>query len=158
MQLANPDSPMEMTLSGIVMETKAAHPENADLPMDVTLLPIFTEVKVIQSANAYSPMDETLFPIVADFILGAYPPLTLNMYAGTLVTPSPKVTLHPAPDVPALQNTSLPSAKSVQLTALNLISVSDEQFLKVYLPMDVTPLPIITEARDVQSANADSPM
>ena len=57
---------MLVTLSGIVIEVKPVHHENAELPMLVTLSGIVIEVKPLQPENALSPM---LSPLVIVTVL-----------------------------------------------------------------------------------------
>ncbi len=55
------NSPMLVTLFGIVIEVKPVHSSKACPPMLMTLLPIVTEVKPLQSKKALLPMLVTLY-------------------------------------------------------------------------------------------------
>ena len=63
-QPLNAESPMLVTLSGIVIEVKPVQPENAEPPILVTLAGIVIEVKLTLSLNAYSPIPVTVSGIV----------------------------------------------------------------------------------------------
>ena len=63
-QPLNAESPMLVTLSGIVTEVKPVQPSNALAPMLVTLSGIVIGVRLVQSLNAFSPMLVTVSGIV----------------------------------------------------------------------------------------------
>jgi hypothetical protein len=66
---SNAQIPMEVTLSGIMIEDKLEQPKNAKLPMNVTLLGILIEVKLEQFMNAPYPIDSMPSGIFTDFKL-----------------------------------------------------------------------------------------
>ena len=71
--------------------------------MLVTLSGMVTDINPAQPEKAYRPISVTFLPMVTPVTLGRLDePLTLNIFAGMLVTLSPNVTLIPSPDVPAL--------------------------------------------------------
>ena len=45
------DSPMDVTLSGMVTEVRPSHPENASLPKEVTSSPIMMVFRVVRPLN-----------------------------------------------------------------------------------------------------------
>ena len=60
------DSPIDVTLLGMVTEVRPEQPEKADHPMDVTLLGMVTEVKPEQPEKAEIPMEVTLLGMVME--------------------------------------------------------------------------------------------
>ena len=64
MQPENAQSPIVVTLSGIVTLVRLSQPLNAEFPIVVTLSGIVTLARLSQRLNAYSPIVVTLSPIV----------------------------------------------------------------------------------------------
>ena len=61
LQLENTDSPIVVTLFGIVTLVKPVQPWNVEGPMLVTPLGIVTLERLVQPENAEPPMEVTLF-------------------------------------------------------------------------------------------------
>ena len=60
-QHENANSPMLVTLLGMLMEVRLEQPENASTPMLFTLLGMLIEVRLEQSLNADFPMLVTVY-------------------------------------------------------------------------------------------------
>ena len=60
------DSPIDVTLLGMVTEVRPEQPEKADHPMDVTLLGMVTEVRLEHSRNVASSINVTPLGMVTE--------------------------------------------------------------------------------------------
>ena len=62
----NAQSPIDVTLDGIVIDVNSGQLPNASFPIDVMLVDIVTDSKLMQLPNADSPIEVTLVGIEID--------------------------------------------------------------------------------------------
>ena len=129
LQWENAQSPIEVTLLGIVMFVKPVQPQNAQLPIEVTLSGIVIPVKPVQPKNASFPIEVTLSGMT---YIPCFP-------CGHILTF----------DLSLLNKTPLFDENTV-LFLLTVMFVKPVQFKNAEPPIEVTLSPMVTLVKPVQ--------
>ena len=126
---------IEVILSGITIELKEEQYQKAELPIEVTLSGITIELKELQPLKASSPIEVTL--------------------SGIIVVAQPVIKVLVEVSIIALQS-SLESY--TVFPSFTIIVLKELQPLKVMLPIEIKPFPIVTDFKELQPLKAEPPI